>query len=517
MSIDTDKNSPAPINPDNKKDPSDQLQLLTELTASAILIIRDLKLLYANSAAETLTGFTKQELMGFNFVELFSGASKIQIREWGTNINRGKSPDTHGEYKIVTKKMDERWIDLTTSPVFFDNEQAVICTIFDITEFKRGELLQDAVYRIAISAYQSKGLDDLFSAVHKIIAEVMNADNFYIALYDEEQNILSFPYFVDVVDTPPKPSSLGKGLTEYILRTGKSQLVDLALHDQLCEQGEIELVGVPSPIWLGVPLLVESRVIGVMVVQSYSDPELYGEREKRILEFVSSQVAMAINRKRFEAAIKESEERYRRRVYELAALYDTGRDLATQQDLNTLLGKVAERITYLLKSQGCIIYLSDEGRNQIAEVVSTGRLGTRGTFLKIGEGLTGKVAQSLQPMVIDDYQSWTDRSSEFLPEIVTAVAVVPMKHANKLIGVVAVYETEKGDKKGLRKYTQAEVDLLAVFADTIAGAVNNVSLLIELNKDFLKFSCFIKPVWLPFKSIAFIQSHNKSWKPSNNL
>ena len=89
-----------------------------------------------------------------------------------------------------------------------------------------------------------------------------------------------------------------KGLTEYVLRTGNISIGRFAMHDQLCKQGEIELVGVPSPIWLGVPLIVDSEVIGVMVVQHYSNPTAYGDREKRILEFVSSQVAMVITRKK---------------------------------------------------------------------------------------------------------------------------------------------------------------------------------------------------------------------------
>ena len=79
----------------------------------------------------------------------------------------------------------------------------------------------------------------------------MNADNFYISLYDKESKQLSFPYFVDEMDTPPVPGKPRKGLTEYVLRTGKSILVDLSTHNSLIKNGEIELLGNPSPIWLG--------------------------------------------------------------------------------------------------------------------------------------------------------------------------------------------------------------------------------------------------------------------------
>jgi diguanylate cyclase (GGDEF)-like protein/PAS domain S-box-containing protein len=83
-----------------------------------------------------------------------------------------------------------------------------------------------------------------------------------------------------------------------------------AVHDELERQGEVILVGVPSKIWLGVPLMIVGKPIGVMVVQHYTDPNAYGEREQHMLEFVSSQVAIAITRKQAEEALKQSQERY---------------------------------------------------------------------------------------------------------------------------------------------------------------------------------------------------------------
>jgi PAS domain S-box-containing protein len=103
----------------------------------------------------------------------------------------------------------------------------------------------------------------------------------------------------------------GKGLTAFVLRTGKSLLCTEHVWDELVRTGDVELIGVPSPIWLGVPLIVANRTIGVMVVQHYSDASAYGPIEQHMLEFVSSQVAKAIERKRSEVALRESEEQYR--------------------------------------------------------------------------------------------------------------------------------------------------------------------------------------------------------------
>jgi PAS domain S-box-containing protein len=468
------------------RDSDATFQKLAELTASAIFIYQGMRFKYLNPAAEQLTGYSRQELIGIKVNELFPGNGKKGMRNLGGQVQRGEILSSNGEFRIMTKSGEERWVDLTTAPIDFNDKPAVIGTAFDITDHKRAEELQDAVYRIAQAADHLKGLEDLFSAVHTIIAEVMNAENFYFAIYDNEKNLLSFPYFVDEVDIPPQPSTPGMGLTEYVLRTGKSHLVDLALHDELCKRGEIELVGVPSPIWLGVPLIVGSEVIGAMVVQHYSDPKIYGDREKRILEFVSSQVAMVINRKKSEDALRVSEERYHRRADELTALYETGRDLARQQDLKTMLNTVAERVTNLLGSPGCTIYLYDEERKDLEGVISRGLPGMIGMRLQLGEGIAGKVAQTLQPMVIDDHRKWADRSPKFADLRATAVAEVPMVYSNKLIGVLTVYEIDRGDNIKIRKYTQADVDLLAVFADTAAVAVNNARLFDETRQRLLE-------------------------------
>jgi len=124
----------------------------------------------------------------------------------------------------------------------------------------------------------------------------MKADNFYIAMYNDETNIVSFPYFVDQVDPPPEARKAGRGLTEYILRTGKPQLIDAETDLKLRSIGETSLIGEPTQIWLGVPLKVQGKTIGVIVVQDYNDATTYGENEKEILTYVSEQIALAIDK-----------------------------------------------------------------------------------------------------------------------------------------------------------------------------------------------------------------------------
>jgi signal transduction histidine kinase len=133
----------------------------------------------------------------------------------------------------------------------------------------------------------------------------MPANNFYIAVYDQINEMLSFPYFVYEFDPPQKSKKVGKGLTEYVLRSGQGALINEEQDLALRSLGEVEILGTPSKVWLGVPLKVLDKITGVMVVQDYENPDAYGEKEKEILTFVSEQIASAIYKKTVEQELLE--------------------------------------------------------------------------------------------------------------------------------------------------------------------------------------------------------------------
>jgi len=186
----------------------------------------------------------------------------------------------------------------------------------DVTARRRAECVQEAVYRISHTANTADNLQQLLRAIHEIVGELMPAKNFYVSLYNAENDRLEFPYFVDEYDTARDipPRKLRKGLTEYVLRTGQPLLATPEVYEQLVAAGEAELIGAPSIDWLGVPLKVKDRTIGVVVTQTYSQGVRYGESERDILTFVSSQMAMAIERKRVEDAWREQSELLKRIV-----------------------------------------------------------------------------------------------------------------------------------------------------------------------------------------------------------
>ncbi|MBK6404990.1 MAG: GAF domain-containing protein [Holophagales bacterium] len=174
--------------------------------------------------------------------------------------------------------------------------------------YRRQRRIQEATYAIAQAVTSSEGLDDLFARIHRIVAGLMEARNLYIALLDEATGSLTFPYFRDEIDAePPGPVPVGRGLTGYVLRKGEPLLASPEVFDDLVARGEVESIGAASIDWLGVPLRAGDRTIGVLAVQSYVGNLRYGAEDQALLGFVSSQVALAIERRRGEEALRQSE------------------------------------------------------------------------------------------------------------------------------------------------------------------------------------------------------------------
>jgi len=172
---------------------------------------------------------------------------------------------------------------------------------------ERAERFQAATFRIAEASAATGSLQELFKRIHAIVGGLMEAANFYIALHGPVHDVLSFPYFVDEADEPFPPKPLGRGLTEYVLRTGLPLLASRDVFEELVASGDVERIGSDSVDWLGVPLRGRERTIGVLAVQSYSGTVRYTEEDRDLLVFVSSLIAQAIERRRSDEALRESE------------------------------------------------------------------------------------------------------------------------------------------------------------------------------------------------------------------
>jgi len=173
-------------------------------------------------------------------------------------------------------------------------------------EHERAERVQASLYRIAEAASAASDLQSFYREVHATVGELMYAENFYIALYDDQRQAINFPYYADTVDTDiPDPAiwepfgvGNARGSTAYVLRTGRPVILNAESHRRLVEAGELELVGVVGTDWLGAPLTADGQTIGVVVCQTYRPDERYSAADRDLLAFVGQHIGSALTRVR---------------------------------------------------------------------------------------------------------------------------------------------------------------------------------------------------------------------------
>ncbi|MGP1682294.1 MAG: EAL domain-containing protein [Giesbergeria sp.] len=189
----------------------------------------------------------------------------------------------------------------------------------EVRERQRAEHLQRALYRIAELAATAETMQAFYRAIHDIVGELVNVDNFFIAVLCVDGSELAFPYYVDEQNLAHPPRPLGKGVTEYVLRTARPLLADRAALAVLHEQGAIEWRGLVALCWLGVPLMADGKPIGVVAVQSYSQDVRYSERDQELLQFISSQIASSLERRRMTESLHVANAQLEKRVAERTA------------------------------------------------------------------------------------------------------------------------------------------------------------------------------------------------------
>ena len=191
-----------------------------------------------------------------------------------------------------------------------------------------------------------------YAIIHEIVGELMYADNFYIALYDDRRGLVNYPFYRDELDPEiPAPSvwepmGIGQaaGFTAYVLRTGEAVLLDAAAQRTMLERGEVTSVGLPAVDWVAAPLVADDRTIGAVVTQSYQEERRHSAEDLEVLSFMAQHIATALTRAR---AIEET----RQRNEELALINEIGAALAQQLEFSTIVDLVGEKIREIFDAQ----------------------------------------------------------------------------------------------------------------------------------------------------------------------
>ncbi|MCW8091164.1 EAL domain-containing protein [Alteromonas sp. ASW11-130] len=207
----------------------------------------------------------------------------------------------------------------------------------EILERQKVESLQQALFEISELAATLEGdMDVFYASLHEILARLISAPNCFIAILDETNSFLDFPYFSDIVSESADRRPLGKGLTEFVLRTGQAELINPPRVLELAESGEIDVSVAQSMLqsansWLGSPLVVEGEISGVIAVQTYGKHAKYTAKDLELLRFVSHHIAVAMERKRSTEAIQRYNQLLEDRVQARTVELDQANQVLKQQ------------------------------------------------------------------------------------------------------------------------------------------------------------------------------------------
>ena len=224
------------------------------------------------------------------------------------------------DYRIVSAGGSPLWVRDEVVVVADQQSESVHLEGFliDVTESVRRRRELEAVSLIAASASNVRDMREFYEEMHRVVGELTRADNCYVALYDGELDRVNYPYYVDLVDADiPDPGAwepAGRGLTAYVLRTGRPLRADREVRGDLKARGAIEDVGADAVDWLGVPLRVEDRVLGVLAIQSYDERVRYDDEDQAVLTAIAANIASAIRHADLQREQRESERRYRQLV-----------------------------------------------------------------------------------------------------------------------------------------------------------------------------------------------------------
>lgn len=252
-------------------------------------------LIDVNKTAVRVLGYTKKELLSMGIIGIDLSLRKENTIELIKSMPEKKIQIFQTTHRTKDGKVFP--VEVYSSVVTYKGEKAILNIARNITQRKRDEEFQQILYEIARTSMGTKAMEELLVVVRRELVKVLDTTNFYVALYNEKTEMLRKVIFVnekfDIEEWEVKDSLSGEVIKyrKTLLLQGEERVNYAAKHG-------LNLIGVPPECWLGVPLMVDNKPIGVIVVQSYSDAKAYDKDSARLMEIIAHELAIVFQREK---------------------------------------------------------------------------------------------------------------------------------------------------------------------------------------------------------------------------
>lgn len=245
-----------------QRPPSEQLMLGPEQLSSLLGLTRELLalldsdgcVLYANEGFGRVLGHFPGDLIGKPITNLFHPDQQVSAYARLQQLSASPGAWMNERFRLQRKDGLWRWFEVSAqNHLRYPGVEAIVISFLDVTDLQRMQEERQVISDIVHALNQTANLDQLLLSIHQSLKKVLYAENCFVALHDADTDTFQFPFFADELDPPPAPQKVSRTCTAFVFRTGRAMLIPQSEFDRLAARDEVELVGSPSPAWLGVP------------------------------------------------------------------------------------------------------------------------------------------------------------------------------------------------------------------------------------------------------------------------
>ncbi len=432
-----------------------------------------------NHTGEELTGYSKSEAMSMNFAQVVVPDQVELARQMLKRKLDNQDVATVYELDILSKNNRRITLEMSTRLIYRDGKPLGVQGIGrDITERKRAEaeLMRrnhelGALNQISHELSKLGEPCEIANLIHSMIGTVIDNRNLYVALYDEQQDEVSFPaYTINGQPYHSPTRKFGFGLTEHVIRTKGQLYIERDLDSELLKLG-LQLSGRSAQCWLGVPMMVGQKVVGVITTQDYEKPAAYDEGHIELLRTIASHAAIVMENARLYGKMKQHADR-------VALSNRISQAIRCTLDVSEVLETAVRELGTHLNVDRCSLFMKDERAGRVTNVAEYHRpeVGPAAHVLDVSQvNLLTAAMKRHGALAFHDAagdESIRDLYVGMLKHFnVKSIMYIGVTVGDELLGAFALSTTTS-----LRKWSEADIEVAKSVADHTGIAIRQARL-----------------------------------------